>query len=146
MANRVRQLQPAVDVARERETQAAREMAEFKRRVADQEGRLNQLRAFRSEYGGQLQNAGRAGMTACRLGDYLTFMANLDRSIARAQQQLEALRGEGQRRQERWTATRAKTQALTTVIERYRSEQNQIDARREQAESDALGLRKQAPG
>ncbi len=141
MADRAHRLEPAIQVARSREDEAARTFAEAQHRLVDQEAQLHQLLTFRREYAEQFQNAGRTGLLAHQLHNYTAFLANLDRSITQSRQQSECLQGECQRQHEHWLHKRARTQALQTVIEGYRREQGRIEEHREQAATDERALR-----
>lgn len=138
MTDRLRRLQPAVQVARRREDAAARELAGLQRRVHDAQARLQQLLDFQAEYLRQFQSDGRAGLSARRLLDYTAFLAHLERNITQLHGHLRRLQTESESRRRAWVASRAKSQVLETVMDRYRGDEARAEARREQAEYDEL--------
>ena len=135
-------LQPALDVARNREQDAAQGMAAQQRRLTALEQRLQQLQTYRREYANQLQDAGRGGLSPLQFQHYIAFINSLDHSIQNSRQQLESLRDQCREKREQWLQTRAKTRALETVVERRQAQQRQAEARREQAQADDLGPRR----
>ncbi len=138
MNDRLQRLQPAVQVARRREDAAARELAGLQQRVHDVQARLRQLLDFQAQYLRQFQSDGRAGLSARRLLDYTAFLAHLERNITQLHGHLRRLQSESEGKRRAWMASRAKSQGLETVMDRYRGEAAQAEARREQAEYDEL--------
>lgn len=142
MKDRIRTLQPAVDVAHEREQAAARQHAQARARLDEQRVRLEQLLAFRAEYAERLHQDGRGGLSARRLHDYLVFIGNLDANIAQLRRQIEVHELEVAHARKAWQASRAKARALAEVIAHYRRESGRLEERREQAASDEFALQK----
>lgn len=136
MHDRIRQLRPAVDLAHEREDEAARLYRTIVGRRDEAKARLEQLRQFRAEYLTRFHDDGRSGLSARRVQDYHAFIAGLDHSVEQTCRQLEQYEIEIQQLHKRWLATRARTQALESVVERCRSEQRRVEDRREQAATD----------
>ncbi len=141
MLDRIRGLEPAAQVAQNQEAKAARELVGFRRRLQEQQQRLQQLLAFRREYTEQLETVGKTGVVARQLRGVSDFVANLDRNIAQLQGHIQVLHEEFQRKRGLWQRSHARTQALENVIEGYRQEENQAADRREQADQDERGLR-----
>jgi flagellar FliJ protein len=140
--NRIQRLQHAAQIARDRETSLAQGLADCQRRLAEHQARLQQLLTFRGEYSEQLQNAGRNGISAYQVQNYVAFLANLDHGIAYSQQQLKNLREEFQRQRNSWMISHAKAEGLAVVMQRYRLEQGRITDRREQSENDERALQR----
>lgn len=142
MRNKILGLQPAVQVAQSREDTAARELAEFQRRLSEQQSRLQHLLDLRGEYADQFQTLGGAGMGARRLQDYTAFLSNLDRNIVNLQRHIQQLREHFERQRRTWVMSRARTQALEEVVQRYRVQQRHLEDRHEQIEADERALRR----
>ena len=141
MANKPHPLQAAVQVARSREDEAVKALAESQQRLAEQQNRVQQLLLFRGEYAIQFQSEGGGGISARRFQDYATFLNSLDHGIVQSRQQMERLQQEIQRRRQDWVQMRAKTKALEEVIERDRKVRARQEDRREQRDSDERNLR-----
>jgi len=134
-------LQPAVQLAQRREDSAAHALADFQRRLDEQQARLQQLLEFRREYSEQLNTSSRSGISSLRFHDYMVFLAKLDRSIAKSRQNLETLQREFQHKRHLWLMSHAKIQALEGVVKRDHREQERAQNRREQTDSDERNLR-----
>lgn len=141
MANKPHPLQAAVQLAKSREGEAVKALAESQQRLAEQQNRLQQLLLFRGEYAVQFQNEGGSGISARRFQDYATFLNSLDQGIVQSRQRLERLQRDIQRTRQDWIRMRAKTKALEEVIERDRRIQAQREDKREQRDSDERNLR-----
>lgn len=141
MQNKIQRLQPAVQVARSREDKAAGQLADFQRRLSEHQTRLQQLLSLRGEYAEQFQADGQIGLAARSLQDYMAFLGNLDRNIGQLQQYIQRLQEEFERKRRNWLASRAKTQALEGVIQRFRLEQSHHEARGEQLLIDEYASR-----
>lgn len=136
MQDRIRQLRPAVDLAHEREDEAAQLYRTIVGRRDEARARLEQLRQFRGEYLDRFHADGRSGLSARRVQDYHAFIAGLDHSLEQTQRQLEQYELEIVQLHKRWLASRARTQALEKVVEHCRVEQRRVEDRREQAATD----------
>ncbi|HET6554921.1 MAG TPA: flagellar export protein FliJ [Dyella sp.] len=131
MKSRASQLQPAVDLAHERQETAMQRLAEQQQKLAKAEAQLTELRRYREEYA-QPAN----GVTVSALLNRRQFVERIDQvigqqinEVARQQRMLEQVRGQ-------WRDAHAREQALGSVIDRYRDQERKIEERREQAEID----------
>lgn len=131
MKSRAHRLQPAADLARERQEAAMQKLAEQQQRLAKAEAQLAELRRYREEYAET-----NSGVTVSALLNRRQFVERIDtviaqqiNEVARQQRQLEQVRGQ-------WRDAHAREQALGTVIDRYREQDRKVEERREQAEID----------
>lgn len=141
MEDKIRRLQPAVQVADTRENKAVKELAEQQRQLAQNQAQLQQLLTFRHEYVGQLESAGQRGISGRKLHSYQAFLASLDASIAQSQHHLQMLEKGVQQKRSAWIESRAKSHALKEIMRNYQTAQTQVVARREQADIDERALR-----
>ncbi|GAB2533084.1 flagellar export protein FliJ [Rhodanobacter koreensis] len=132
MNSRAKQLQPAVEQARQHTQDALVRLAEQQQRLAKVEQQLDELRRYRQEYAA----AGDGALSVGALLNRQKFVERIDQAIAqqvveaaRAQRQFEQVRG-------RWHQAHARESALGSVVERYREQERQAEDRREQADSD----------
>ncbi|MER2532009.1 MAG: flagellar export protein FliJ [Candidatus Competibacter sp.] len=140
--NKPHPLQAAVSVARSREDDAVKRLAEVQQRLLEQQKQLQQLIMFRGEYAIQFENEGSGGgITARRFQDYAAFLNSLDHGITESRRQLEHLRQELQHKRQCWVEVHAKTKALEEVVERDRKAQSRREDQREQRDSDERNLR-----
>lgn len=131
MSSRATRLQPAADLARERQEAAMQKLAEHQQRVAKAEQQLLELQRYREEYG---ENAD--GVSIAVLLNRRRFVERIDQviaqqtiEVARLNRQLDHARGQ-------WRDAHAREQALGSVIERFREQERKSEERREQAEID----------
>ncbi|MBL8254261.1 MAG: flagellar export protein FliJ [Candidatus Competibacter sp.] len=140
--NKPHPLQAAVCVARSREDDAVKRLAEVQQRLLEQQKQLQQLIMFRGEYAIQFENEGSGGgITARRFQDYAAFLNSLDHGITESRRQLEHLRQELQHKRQCWVEVHAKTKALEEVVKRDRKAQSRREDQREQRDSDERNLR-----
>jgi flagellar FliJ protein len=132
MNTRSDRLQPAVDQAQRREQDALQRFAEQQQRYAHVQQQMEDLKRYRQEYG--LGSAG--GLTVTALLNRQHFVERIDQAIAqqvreieRQQRLLETMRGQ-------WLQAHARERALGSVVERYRTQEQQSEQRQEQAEID----------
>ncbi|RDI97734.1 flagellar export protein FliJ [Dyella solisilvae] len=131
MSSRANRLQPAADLARERQEQAMQKLAEQQQRMAKAEQQLVELERYREEYS---QTAG--GVSVAVLLNRRQFVERIDQvigqqriEVARQQRHLDHMRGQ-------WREAHAREQALGSVIDRYREQERKSEERREQNEID----------
>lgn len=139
--NRARRMQPAVRMARAREDDAARELGQYRHRLAAQERRLQELQQYQAEYGRELRRAETSGIEVTRAVEFRQFLARLDQALGEQQRVIEQLRVEVQRRLAGWQGAHARTQGLLKVVQRIEAEERQQAERREQALMDEHALR-----
>lgn len=136
-----RQLCSAVEVARDRQVEAANALKQMQSRADRHRRQLDQLVDFRQEYNQQLADRGKGGISARQLQHYRAFINGLDRNIQRLEGELAGICQETERRLGQWRQQRAQTCALEQVIDGIARRQQVMEERREQAECDELSLR-----
>jgi flagellar FliJ protein len=131
VTSRANRLQPAADVARERQETAMQRLAEQQQRVAKAEQQLTELRRYREEYA---DTSG--GVSVAALLNRRQFVERIDQviaqqttEVARLHRQLDHVRGQ-------WHDAHSRERALGSVIDRYREQERKSEERREQAEVD----------
>lgn len=131
MKSRANRLQPAADLARERQEAAMQKLAEHQQRVAKAEQQLAELERYRLEYA---DTSG--GVSVSALLNRRQFVERIDQviaqqavEVARLNRQLDQARGQ-------WRDAHARERALGSVIDTYREQERKSEDRREQAEID----------
>ena len=138
---RSKRIDPLEQMADMRERDAARLLGETHRLADVQKQSLVELRAFRAEYARRFQNEGSRGLSISKLHDYRAFLGQLNEAIAHQERQLEDTQRNLAQKQNGWLDARARKQALNTVLERFRQQEMQEQARKEQQEADERGQR-----
>jgi flagellar protein FliJ len=139
---RAKRMKPVQNLVDENERRLAQSLAASERKVAEAEGKLQELERYRSEYEKQFsQRAGR-GIGAVDLRDYQVFLARLSEAIRQQQAIVQRLRAERDAERLRWQEAAKRAKALGHVVEQWQTEERRTIERREQHESDERAQRK----
>lgn len=132
MNSRAKQLQPAVDQARQRSEDALVKLAAQQQALARAEHQLGELRRYRQEYAA----SGAGALSVAALLNRQTFIERIDQAIvqqtgeiARQARLLEHVR-------DHWKQTHARESALDTVVAQHREHERRAEDRHEQSEVD----------
>ena len=132
MSSRTRQLQPAVDQARQRSEDSLVKLAAQQQLLTRAEHQLSELRRYRLEY----TAIGEDALSVVALLNRQTFIERIDQAIvqqtaeiARQARQLEQVR-------DHWKQTHARESALDSVVAQHREHERRAEDRHEQAEVD----------
>ncbi|KZC16065.1 flagellar export protein FliJ [Rhodanobacter sp. FW510-R12] len=132
MNSRTKQLEPAVEQARQRSEEALAKLAAQQQQLARAELQLGELQRYRGEYAA----AGDAALGVAALLNRRKFVERIDQAITqqtaevgRQSRQLEQMR-------ERWQQAHARESALDSVVAQHREHERRAEARHEQAEVD----------
>lgn len=132
MSSRAKQLQPAVEQARQRSEDALVKLAAQQQHLAKAEHQLSELQRYRQEYA----TSGTGALSVAALLNRQTFIERIDQAIV--QQSAEIARQARQLEQVRdhWKQTHARESALGSVVAQHREHERRAEDRQEQAEVD----------
>lgn len=132
-----RRLDPLLRRAEQRESAAARDLAEKTRALAHHEQRLAELARYASEYAPPA-----SGITSpAQLLNRQAFRERIDDAIARQRQAVEQTRATCDVERARLILASRDSQVLERLAASYRSREAREQARREQKELDDLAAR-----
>ncbi|MCU7852079.1 MAG: flagellar export protein FliJ [Candidatus Thiodiazotropha sp. (ex Monitilora ramsayi)] len=131
-----KRLKPVQQVAASKERNAARTMGQARKHLAQQEAKLQQLKAYHQEYLERFQQSASQGISATQLQEYRAFLAKLDGAIQQQEKVVAESAVNHSSRKDNWKQKRTRTQALGKVVDRYRKEEQKTADRNEQKESD----------
>lgn len=131
MSSRSERLQPAVDQAQRRQKDALQRLAEHQQKLAAAEQQLEELKRYRREYA-----LGDGGLTVSALLNRQQFVDRIDQAIAQQSQLLDRLQRQLEAARQRWLQAHARENALDSVVDRLRTQEQQREQRLEQAEVD----------
>lgn len=131
MPSRSDRLQPAVEQAQRREKDALQRLADHQQKLAHAEQQLEELKRYRREY-----SLGDGGLTVSALLNRQQFVDRIDQAIVQQAKLVERLQRQLEGARERWLQAHARENALDSVVERLRKQENQREQRLEQAEVD----------
>jgi flagellar FliJ protein len=139
---RSERLTTVLELAESREQQAARRLGEHSRKLENAQRNLENLRAFRENYAARFRQSGDRGLGMRQLMEFRVFLAKIDtavadqeRTVSKAQRELESRRNE-------WEATRRQALGMRTVMDRARAEESRAEEKRLQDEQDERACRR----
>ncbi|MGM0413238.1 MAG: flagellar export protein FliJ [Pseudomonadota bacterium] len=136
MADRSERIQPVARLADNRESRAAKELAEAQQRLEQQHQQLTNLHGYKQEYEQALQTAGRQGLRGQQVRDFHRFLIQVDQAIAGQKQVVERAEAEVEQARRNWLAARTETRRIETLQSWYAEEEVQREQRQEQKETD----------
>lgn len=134
--SRADRLKPVQNVIDNAEKRLAQSLAAFERRVAEAEGKLDELRRYRGEYERQFAQRAASGMGATELRDFQAFLARLTEAMRQQQSVVERVRADRDAERLRWQDAAKRAKALDHVATQWLSEERRLAERRDQRETD----------
>lgn len=133
---RAKRLEPVNALMSETERECAQQLALMQVRLLEAEQRCQELKRYLGEYHSAFRQRASAGIGVSGMRDYQTFIARLGEAVQQQDGIVAQLRGDCERARTQWREAAAKKSAVGKVIERARAEEVQVEARRQQRESD----------
>ncbi len=137
--NAARRMRSIASLAALEERSAARVMAEWRRVLARERRKLEELSAYRDEYAMRARGGG--VLSGRSLHEQRAFVARLNQAIAEQARRVAEVEREYRVAVSAWERRRSRTLGLEKVAEGHEARARAAESRREQAESDALALR-----
>lgn len=123
------------------EQHAARSLGQSQGNRNQQQQRLQELLRFRGEYQRQFQQSGAQGMDGTTLHTFQRFLVQLDQAIAQQRQAVAAAERDCELKRDNWQDKHRTTRIYDKTIERFVSQEQRAQSRKEQRESDDRGKR-----
>ena len=114
-------------------------MGEAGRKVAELEGKVQQLQSYRDDYVRNSQSP--ATIDAVKLQNYRMFLDRLGDALRQQLESLVIARAEYDKRRALWSEKRIEAESLVRVVDRFRKEERHAADQREQREGDDAALR-----
>ncbi|MGH8231117.1 MAG: flagellar export protein FliJ [Steroidobacteraceae bacterium] len=133
---RAKRLEPVSALAEEAERDCAAQVSAIQARLTEAERRREDLKRYLGEYQSMYQRRASAGMGASGMRDYQTFIARLGEAVRQQDAVIEQLQADCARARARWLDAAARKSALGKVIANANSEEQKLEERRSQKESD----------
>ena len=133
---RSKRLEPVGALAEEAERECASEVASLQGRLADAQRSCLELKRYLGEYQNMFQQRASAGIGVSGMRDYQTFIARLSEAVRQQQGVIDQLQADCEGARSRWVEAAARKSAVRKVIANVRAEDQKIDERRSQNESD----------
>jgi len=135
---RSKRLEPVGALAEEAERECAAQVAAVQGRLADAQRSCLELKRYLGEYQSMFQQraSASAGIGVSGMRDYQTFIARLGEAVRQQQGMIEQLQADCECARARWVEAAARKSAVRKVIANVRAEDQKLEERRNQNESD----------
>jgi flagellar protein FliJ len=134
-----KRFEPIREIASTSAKDLSRAMGEAGRKVAELEGKVQQLQSYRDDYLRNSQSPG--AIDAVKLQNYRMFLDRLGEALRQQLMLLDAARAEYEKRRTLWSEKRIEAESLGRVVDRFRKEERHAADSREQREGDDAALR-----
>ena len=145
MAKKSTRFQTVVRFTESKEEKAAKQLAESQRNLLDQQNRLDSLTQFKDEYAQRFTQTGQQGMRASQLRDFHAFMGKLQSAVDQQKRLVEVAVDNVESKKKQWLSTRNETRKANTLLDRYLLQEQRIQDKQEQKESDERAQRMAKP-
>lgn len=123
-------------IADQFEQRAARSLGQSQGNLSQQRQRLEELQRFRQEYNQQFVQTGSRGMDGATLQSFQQFLLQLDQAIAQQQRTVAAAELDCDSKRDVWQDKHKTTRIYDKTIERFVTQEQRIQSRKEQREND----------
>jgi len=127
--------EPIKDIADGRERDAGSIVAGAQQILQDRERQLEQLKRYREDYTASSASVTGA-MNSMKLQNHRAFLARLSDAIRQQEQAVKTAREDYERKRDAWRERRVEAAALGKAMERFKSEEQRVEAQREQQSLD----------
>lgn len=103
-----------------------------------QENQLEQLKIYKGEYQNQLKNRLKDTITAREIQDYQFFFSSLDSAISQQENILKESAQQVETSQKNWMQKKQDHSKISRIAENLKVQEDAVNAKKEQAESDEL--------
>jgi flagellar protein FliJ len=134
-----KRFEPIREIASTSAKDLSRAMGEAGRKVAELEGKVQQLQSYRDDYVRNSQSAGT--IDAVKLQNYRMFLDRLGEALRQQSQLLDIARAEYEKRRSMWSEKRIEAESLGRAVDKFRKEERHAADQREQREGDDAALR-----
>ena len=138
---RVDRLDIVQQVADRAERERAERLAEAERNAIEAEQKLAALERYRSEYEEQLAARGAGGVDISGVREFQAFLARLGEALVAQRQVLGAARATRDTLLNSWREAAQRAHVVQTLADRWQTEAQRDEDRRDQRESDELAQR-----
>jgi flagellar FliJ protein len=139
--DRAKRFNLLLELAEQRERDAARALGSRRRTLEEAEAKLAELSRYRGDYAAALTNKGGEGL-GIQVQEYLRFLSRLNKAIVEQQQAVEKQASAVATAVQRWQVTQREVAVLEKARERARSaDQNESERRAQKLMDEMAGAR-----
>jgi len=136
MIKKSARLASVVKIAESEEQRAAQALGECQQQLELHRARLEQLVGYRGEYLKQLNERAGNGISIMQIQHYRAFISQLDRGVEEQNKVIGSVQIEIESKRREWFNKRTKTQAMDKVVSKHIYQEQIIEGKRDQKESD----------
>ncbi len=129
-------LSSVVKIAESHEQSAAQALGESQQQLEGTQQQLALLMSYRDDYIAQLNRRAENGISISQMQSYRTFIAQLGKSIESQHSVIDKCEQNVEAKRQAWFAARRQTQAMDKVIAKYICQEQLLEAKQDQKESD----------
>ncbi len=133
---RSQRLRPIASMKQKEQLNSARILSEGFNELKMREERLIELTHYRDDYLNKFQQLTQVSASIERVRHYKEFIARLNQSIVLQNQRVVDAKRKIELKKVHWQQARARSDAFDKVVDRYRDEENQLNEKRNQKETD----------
>lgn len=141
MLKRAKRLQPVIEMAEEKEREAAARLAKMQRQLQQAEEQLAGLEQYRSDYQQQWIERGQGGVTGEWLMNYQRFLSQLETAIEQQRNSVDWHQQNVAKVREQWQQLYARLEGLKKLVQRYHDQARHAADRQEQKAMDEMAAR-----
>lgn len=135
---RSKRFKPIHNLAQQKEDVAAQTLGKMQRELSSHQLKLGELQGFYQDYTERFNRQGVKGMSIIQVQSYQKFISQLEVAIIEQKKHISRVAEACDSSRADWTQERQKTQVLEKVISRFQKQEQKMDNRREQRQSDEL--------
>jgi len=139
---RSQRLHPVVTLAQQNEQDALTELGQVNAAWQREKQQLDDLNQYKTDYLQRFRQGDIQQLGANKVMAYRAFLAQLDQAIKVQHQQVSISLNAVEYQKSIWMQKRAKTKALTLLVEKYKGAELAMQLRREQLENDEYNTNK----
>jgi flagellar FliJ protein len=133
---RSKRLSPVMEIAAKDTEAALAKVGQANSAWLNEKQQLEDLHRYKGEYLAKFRQGDSLTMSAQKVLELRGFLSQLDQAINAQQQQVSLRLTQLEQQRALWQQVRIKEQAMQTLVERYQIEEQQLELKKEQNESD----------
>ena len=139
---RSQRLTPIIDIAAKETEAALTKVGQANSTWQQEKQQLDDLHGYKGEYLAKFRQGDTLVMSAQKILELRRFLSQLDHAINAQQEQVSLRSNQLELQRMNWQQVRTKQEAMQSLIDRYQTEEQKLESKKEQNESDELNTSK----
>lgn len=133
---RSKRLSPVIDIAAKETEAALTKVGQANAAWLQEKQQLEELHRYKGEYLAKFRQGDSLVMSAQKVLELRGFLSQLDQAIDAQKKQVSIQYNQLEQQRLVWKQVRMKEQAMQSLVDRYKNEEQQLESKKEQLESD----------